>query len=95
MATAAALFAPQQPMYQQQPMQPPPKKKSKTWLWIVLGVIAVLVLGCICASALAFNAAKNVSHNYLIIRYRRSNDLIRQYAIDERASGKGRTNYHG
>ncbi len=50
----------QQPIYQQQPMQPPPRKKSKTWLWIVLGVIAVLVLGCICASALAFNAAKNV-----------------------------------
>ena len=39
----------------------PPRKKSKTWLWIVLGVIAVLVLGCIGASALAFNAAKNVS----------------------------------
>ena len=53
-------YSPQQPMYQQQPMQPPPRKKSKTWLWIVLGVIAVLVLGCICASALAFNAAKNV-----------------------------------
>ncbi|TME13655.1 MAG: DUF4352 domain-containing protein [Chloroflexi bacterium] len=54
-------YSPQQPIYQQQPMQPPPRKKSKTWLWIVLGVIAVLVLGCICASALAFNAAKNVS----------------------------------
>jgi len=53
-------YSPQQPMYQQQPMQPP-RKKSKTWLWIVLGVIAVLVLGCIGASALAFNAAKNVT----------------------------------
>jgi Domain of unknown function (DUF4352) len=52
-------YPPQQPMYPQQP----PKNKSKTWLWIVLGVVAVLVLGCIGASALAFNAAKNVTSN--------------------------------
>ncbi len=49
----------QQPYPPQQPMQQPPKKKSKTWLWIVLGVVAVVVLGCIGASALALNAAKN------------------------------------
>lgn len=49
-------YPPQQPMY-----PPPPKKKSRTWLWIVLGVVGFLVLGCIGFSALAFNAAKNVS----------------------------------
>jgi flagellar basal body-associated protein FliL len=52
-------YLPQQPMYQPQFMQQPPVKKSKTWLWIVLGVVAVVVLGCIGVSALAFYAAKN------------------------------------
>jgi Domain of unknown function (DUF4352) len=60
-------YPPQQPYpgnqpYPQQPMySPPPKKKSRTWLWIVLGVVGVLVLGCIGVSALVFNAASNVS----------------------------------
>ncbi|GAC1374091.1 MAG: hypothetical protein NVSMB44_42210 [Ktedonobacteraceae bacterium] len=49
----------QQPMYPPQFMQQPPKKKSMTWLWIVLGIVTLVVLGCIGASALAFNAAKN------------------------------------
>ena len=48
-------------MYPQQPMQQPPKKKSRLWLWIVLGVVGVLVLGCIGVAAIAFNAAKTIS----------------------------------
>jgi hypothetical protein len=51
----------QQQWQQQQPMYQPSKKKSKTWLWIVLGVVGVIVLGCIGASALAMNAAKNTA----------------------------------
>ena len=53
-------YPPQQPMYPPPPMQQPPKK-SKAWLWIVLAVVGVLVLGCIGASALVSNAAKNVN----------------------------------
>ncbi len=45
---------PQQPMYQ----PPPPKKRSRTWLWIVLGVLAVLLLGCVGIVALVTSAAK-------------------------------------
>ena len=45
---------PQQPMYQ----PPPPKKRSRAWLWIVLGVLAVLLLGCIGIVALVTSAAK-------------------------------------
>src|SRR6266568_8018826 len=45
---------PQQPMYQ----PPPPKKRSRTWLWIVLGVLAVLLLGCVGVVALASQASK-------------------------------------
>jgi Domain of unknown function (DUF4352) len=52
-------WPPQQPMYQ------PPRKKSKTWLWIVLGVVlgvvGVVVLGCIGISVLVINAAKNTT----------------------------------
>lgn len=67
-------YQPQQPQYQQppetpyqQPQQPfypqqPPKKKSKTWLWIVLAVVAVLVLGCIGFSVITSNAAKTVTN---------------------------------
>ncbi len=61
-------YPPQQPYpgnqpYPQQPMySPPPKKKSRTWLWIVLGVVGVLVLGCIGVSALVFNAAKSTTN---------------------------------
>jgi hypothetical protein len=54
---------PYQP-YPQQPMPPyqqPPKKKSRLWLWIVLGIVGVLVLGCIGVSALVYNAAKSVT----------------------------------
>ncbi len=50
---------PYQP-YPQQPMPPyqqPPKKKSRLWLWIVLGIVGVLVLGCIGVSALVFYSA--------------------------------------
>jgi hypothetical protein len=47
---------PPQPMY-----SPPPKKKNRTWLWIVLGVVGVLVLGCIGVSALVFNAAQSTT----------------------------------
>src|SRR2546423_3931827 len=45
---------PQQPMYQ----PPPPRKRSRAWLWIVLGVLAVLLLGCIGIVALVTSAAK-------------------------------------
>jgi hypothetical protein len=41
-------------------MQQPPKKKSRLWLWIVLGIVAVLLCGCISVVALLSNAAKNV-----------------------------------
>ena len=55
-------YPPQQPMYPpQQPMYPPPRKKSRIWLWIVLGVVGVVVLGCIGISALVINAAKNTT----------------------------------
>ncbi len=55
-------WPPQQPMYPpQQPIYQPPKKKSKTWLWIVLGVVGVIVLGCIGVSALVINTAKNTT----------------------------------
>ncbi len=50
------------PQYPQQPMYPPPgqppKKRRRTWLWIVLGVLAVLLLGCIGVVALASQASK-------------------------------------
>src|SRR6266699_5441520 len=63
---------PQQPSYPQQtppqgyPLQqpyyppqyvPPPQKKSRTWLWIVLGVLAILILGCIGVSTLVLRSA--------------------------------------
>jgi hypothetical protein len=47
---------PQQP-WQQQPGQPP-KKRRRTWLWIVLGVLVIVVLGCIGVVALATSATK-------------------------------------
>jgi len=37
---------------------PPPKKRSRTWLCIVLGVLAVLLLGCVGIVALVTSAAK-------------------------------------
>jgi flagellar basal body-associated protein FliL len=40
---------------------PPPKKRSRTWLWIVLGVLAVLLLGCIGIVALVTSAAKTTN----------------------------------
>src|SRR5256886_13792591 len=48
---------PQQPMYQ----PPPPKKRSRAWLWIVLGVLAVLLLGCAGIVALITSAAKTTN----------------------------------
>jgi Domain of unknown function (DUF4352) len=56
-------YQPYQP-YPQQPMPPyqqPPKKKSRLWLWIVLGIVGVLVLGCIGVSALVYSAARSVT----------------------------------
>jgi Domain of unknown function (DUF4352) len=65
---------PQQPSYPQQtppqgypPQQlyyppsyvPPPQKKSRTWLWIVLGVIAVVLFACIGFSTLVLRGAGN------------------------------------
>lgn len=49
----------QQPYY---PQQPPPKKRRRVWLWIVLGVLAVVVLGCIGTIALISQAAKNTTN---------------------------------
>ncbi len=49
-------YPPQQPYYPPQYV-PPPQKKSRTWLWIVLGVLAVLILGCIGISTLVLHAA--------------------------------------
>ena len=44
----------QQPMYQ----PPPPRRRSRAWLWIVLGVLAVLLLGCAGIVALITSAAR-------------------------------------
>jgi len=49
-------YPPQQPYYPPQYI-PPPQKKSRTWLWIVLGVLAVLILGCIGVSTLVLRSA--------------------------------------
>ncbi len=49
-------YPPQQPYYPPQYV-PPPQKKSRTWLWIVLGVLAVLILGCIGVSMLVLRSA--------------------------------------
>src|SRR6266704_5302884 len=48
---------PPQPPYYPPPGQPP-KKRSRAWLWIVLGVLAVVVLGCVGVVALASQASK-------------------------------------
>jgi len=51
-----------QPPYQQPMYQPtPPRKRSRTWLWIVLGVLAVLLLGCIGIVALVTSAARSTN----------------------------------
>jgi flagellar basal body-associated protein FliL len=51
------------PQYPQQPwQQPPPPKKRRTWLWIVLGVLAIVVLGCIGVVALATSASKTTTN---------------------------------
>ena len=49
-------YPPQQPYYPPS-YGPPPQKKSRTWLWIVLGVLAVLILGCIGVSTLVLRSA--------------------------------------
>ncbi len=49
-------YPPQQPYYPPSYV-PPPQKKSRTWLWIVLGVLAVLILGCIGVSTLVLHSA--------------------------------------
>ena len=50
----------QQPYYQQPPMQPP-KKKSRAWLWIVLGVAGVLLCSCIGFAAVSASQQKATS----------------------------------
>ena len=64
---------PQPPYYppgQQYPQQPyypppgqPPKKKRRTWLWIVLGVLAIVVLGCIGVVALATSTSRTTTNS--------------------------------
>jgi hypothetical protein len=49
-------YPPQQPYYPPSYV-PPPQKKSRTWLWIVLVVLAVLILGCIGVSTLVLRSA--------------------------------------
>ncbi len=41
--------------------QPPQKKRSRLWLWIVLGVVGVLLLGCIGISTLVGAAATSTT----------------------------------
>lgn len=48
----APQYAPQQPQY----AQPVAPKKKKTWLWIVLGVVLLGLLGCCIASVLGGKA---------------------------------------
>lgn len=55
---------PNDPTYTPQPYPPtvpppPPPKKRRTWLWIVLGVFAVLVLGCVGLVAIASQAGQS------------------------------------
>ena len=60
-------YSPEQPTYTPQPYPPyppyqqPPPRKKRTWLWIVLGVLAFLVLGCIGFSVLASKAAQTIN----------------------------------
>jgi hypothetical protein len=49
-------YPPQQPYYPPSYV-PPPQKRSRTWLWIVLGVLAILILGCIGVSTLILHSA--------------------------------------
>ena len=51
-------YYPPQQQYAPPPPMPPPKKKRRTWLWIVLGVLAMLLLGCIGVVALATSVSK-------------------------------------
>jgi len=50
----------QQPPYppMMTPPSPPPPKKRRTWLWILLGAVAVLVLGCVGIVAIATSASQ-------------------------------------
>src|SRR6266566_3796359 len=50
------LTPPAYPPYQYPPPPMPPKKR-RTWLWIVLGVLAILILGCIGVSTLVLRSA--------------------------------------
>ncbi len=50
---------PQQQPYYPPMITPPPQKKSRTWLWIVLGVVALVILGCIGFTTLAARTATN------------------------------------
>jgi hypothetical protein len=44
------------------PPSQPPKKESRLGLWIVLGVVAVLLFGCIGVSTFISNTAKNIAN---------------------------------
>src|SRR6266700_2806591 len=60
------------PPYPGQPLYPPgpPPKKRRTWLWIVLGVFALAVLGCVgilAASQGATSTPPGVS--FLMVRH--------------------------
>lgn len=50
----------QQPYYQQPPMSPP-KKKSRAWLWIVLGIAGVMLCSCIGFAAVSASQQKTTS----------------------------------
>lgn len=51
----------QYPQYSPPPYQERPKKKSKKWLWIVLGVIALAVFACIGTMSMASKGASTPS----------------------------------
>jgi hypothetical protein len=51
----------QTPQYTQYPPQfapPPPPRKRRTWLWVLLGALALLVLGCVGIVAIASTATQ-------------------------------------
>jgi hypothetical protein len=53
---------PQQPYYPPPPVAQPPRKR-RTWLWVVLGVLALLVLGCVGVVALAGRGVQTSTTN--------------------------------
>lgn len=75
-------------------MQPPPPKKSNTWLWILLGVGGVLILGCCgCAGLMYFGGQQAMNAGMSVIatqlRPKLAEDPVVQQHIGEIQSLEG------